>query len=427
MIKISRLNAFVFLVMFFVFVLTSKCLALFNLKITGIDYIMWFLFVALLFIINYKFLSRKLLIKQTYFWLFFILVIFCVLNYFVVDVPLKRYLQGTFFIFLFAVNFILFSNIKIERKDFFLIVDKIIFLLTAIAVLIYFERFFIEREYSGFFLRGVQTIVKDTGFAATFLNINIISCFSMFLIKRNKKYLYIAAFSFVTIALLLFLKAVVSSLIIFFLFIFIFFGRRVRRIIFFIFGGLLFLFFLILGNTFFKEVQYKQNLYFGSGSAETPRNALYIAGFRIAKDYFPFGSGQGTFGSYPVGKNYSPIYYRYGLHKLYGLGPDAVNSTKENFLFDTYWSHILGEMGFIASFFYLWLWIFPALKVHFFLWSNNMETKALSFIITLTIIVIFIESFALSIPEQLQFIMIYAGLGALAYKLLLQDTPRNTF
>lgn len=395
-------------------------MGLIGIKITGIEYIIWFLLAGLLVTLNFKLLSRKIILKQTYFSLLFILGIFCFLNYFFADTSLIKFLQGAFFTFLFAVNFILFYNIKIEKHDYLFVVKAIIVVLTAMAVLIYAERFLAERNYTSF-LRGVQTLVKDSGFASTLLNINIILCLGIFIIKRKINYLYIAIFSFITIVLMLFLKAIVASLFIFSVFVFIFFDRRVRKIILFSLAGLVLLFFIILGTTFMKEVQYKAKLYFGSGSEATPRNALYIAGFQIARDYFPFGSGQGTFGSYPVGKSYSNIYYKYGLDKRYGLGPEAIKSTKENFLFDTYWSHIIGEMGFIAAFFYLWLWCFPALKTFPFLIHSNKEIKAFAFIITMTIVTIFIESLALSIPEQLVFIMLYAGLGAIGYKILFQE------
>lgn len=419
MIRLEKLNTIIFLAMFFSFAFISKILQAFHIKITGIEYILWFCFTGVLFLVNSRNLLRTIIIKQTYFYLLFILIAFCVINFFFADVPLTRYLQGTFFTFLFAANFILFYNIKFEKKYFYFIADALILLITIIAFAAYIERIFIPGNYNLFFLRGINTIAKEASFAATFFNINIILCLVMFMIKRSKAYLYIAAFSFITIALLLFLKAILSSIIICFVFINIFYGVRFRKIFFSIFGILFLLLLMFLGKPFLKEAQYKFNLYFGSKAASAPRNALYIAGFQIAKDYFPLGSGQGTFGSYPVGKAYSKIYFDYKLNKVHGLSPDDVlKNTGSHFIFDTYWSHIIGEMGFVAAFIYLWLWLFPALKTFPHIISKNTEVKALSFFITLTTINIFIDSIAASIPEQLQFIMIYAGLGAIAYKLL---------
>ena len=418
MITISKLNAVIFVVMFCFFVFASKALSFLGIKITGIEYIVWFAIVSLLAVINFRYLSNEILVKRTYFLLLIILLSFCIANYFVSDAHIIPYLQGTFFTFLFAVNFILFYNIKIEKKSYYFMANSVIFILSAIIVVAYLERIFVEREYDSFYLRGIQTVTKDTGLACTLFNMNIILCLGMFIQKRKKRYLYIAMISFITITLLLYLKAIAASLVIIVVFALVFFDKRIRKIMLSVLSILLFALLIILGKPFLNQVKYKQNLYFGKGAEATPRIALYIAGIQMAKDYFPFGSGQGTFGSYPVGKKYSPIYYKYKLNNVYGLGPNAVKSTTENFLFDTYWSHIIGEMGFIASFFYLWLWFFPVLKTWKYMGAIQSETKAFSFIITLCIITIFIESFALSIPEQLPFIMLYAGLGAITYKLL---------
>lgn len=418
MIKIIKLNVAVFLSMFFVFVLTSKLMVIAGIKITGIEYIFWLMFVCLLFILNIHKFSGKITFKQTYFWLFLILVLFCFLNYFFVDVQLSRYLQGTFFTFLFAANFMLFYNIHFDRESFYSIINTIIFFITSIAVLIYLERLFMPGDRTFFLLRGTRTLAKDPGFAATLLNINIVLCMAMFKIKGSIKYLGIAAFSFATIVLLLFFKSVVSAAFIAGLFTYLFYRERIRKsFAYFKWVALilLLLLFIIPLKPFVNEAREKTELYFGKNWKNAPRNALYVAGFKIAKDYFPFGCGQGTFGSYPVGKSYSDIYYKYKLEKVHGIEPFSVGKIP-NFFFDTYWSHILGEMGFIATFFYLWLWFFPLIMIRKYLFSDDPETKIVSFLIAGIIITVFIESIALSIPEQLQFIMIYAGLVAIAYK-----------
>lgn len=69
------------------------------------------------------------------------------------------------------------------------------------------------------------------------------------------------------------------------------------------------------------------------------RPALYVAAFEIIKDYFPFGSGFGTFASWASGVYYSPIYYMYDLYNVYGLQPD-----KYSFVSDTYFP-VLAQFG----------------------------------------------------------------------------------
>ena len=90
------------------------------------------------------------------------------------------------------------------------------------------------------------------------------------------------------------------------------------------------------------------------------RNALYIVSGKIAIDYFPFGVGLGRYGSWMSRVYYSPVYYKYGLSNVYGLSSD-----KPDFINDTFWPMILGELGIFGLFFYIWIiiyFIFIALR-----------------------------------------------------------------
>lgn len=78
------------------------------------------------------------------------------------------------------------------------------------------------------------------------------------------------------------------------------------------------------------------------------RDALYLTGFKIAWDYFPFGAGFGTFGGWMSRVNYSPLYYKYGLRHVWGLSPEH-----GGFINDTFWPHIMAELGIIGFIFYL--------------------------------------------------------------------------
>lgn len=73
------------------------------------------------------------------------------------------------------------------------------------------------------------------------------------------------------------------------------------------------------------------------------RGYLYVTGYKIAKDLFPFGSGFGTFGSFISSKFYSPLYFEYGISDVWGLSPSM-----KSYIADTYWAMIMGENGFIG-------------------------------------------------------------------------------
>jgi hypothetical protein len=74
-----------------------------------------------------------------------------------------------------------------------------------------------------------------------------------------------------------------------------------------------------------------------------PRMALYVGSAAIARDFFPWGAGLGRFGSYMSEAQYSPLYARYGLTQVYGLGPDNPVAIS-----DTYWPMVLGETGILG-------------------------------------------------------------------------------
>ena len=82
---------------------------------------------------------------------------------------------------------------------------------------------------------------------------------------------------------------------------------------------------ILLGvSMMFMVAWEKFYFYFVTGSnselsASFARPALYQGAFLILKDYFPFGSGFGSYACYASGVYYSPIYYQYGLDVVQGL------------------------------------------------------------------------------------------------------------
>jgi len=109
--------------------------------------------------------------------------------------------------------------------------------------------------------------------------------------------------------------------------------------------------------------------FFGSLTA---RSALLSTSFRIAWDYFPFGSGLGTFGSYASRVNYSPIYYMYNIFNIHGL-----SYANPMYINDSYWAMIIGEYGFIGAI--LMFGILFLLTVNFY----RVKTGLIGFIIVI--------------------------------------------
>lgn len=99
----------------------------------------------------------------------------------------------------------------------------------------------------------------------------------------------------------------------------------------------------------------KFNAYYVEGFQEEAqamaRPATYETGMTIMfKDYIPFGSGLGSFGTAAAAKEYSPLYFKYHLNEIWGLDP-----TNPMFLADAFYP-TLAEYGIVGLFFFLWFW-----------------------------------------------------------------------
>lgn len=110
----------------------------------------------------------------------------------------------------------------------------------------------------------------------------------------------------------------------------------------------------------------KFNAYYVEGFQEDAeamaRPATYETGIKIMfKDYIPFGSGLGSFGTAAAAKEYSPLYYKYQLNTIWGLDP-----SNPMFLADAFYP-TLAEFGIVGLFFFLWFWkrrLWEANKIH---------------------------------------------------------------
>lgn len=89
------------------------------------------------------------------------------------------------------------------------------------------------------------------------------------------------------------------------------------------------------------------------------RTVLMKTSISIAQDYFPLGTGFGTFASYVSGVKYSPIYQIYGINNIYGL--EAGNAP---YVSDTFWPMILGQFGILGfiSYFIIILMLFMKIQ-----------------------------------------------------------------
>lgn len=95
-------------------------------------------------------------------------------------------------------------------------------------------------------------------------------------------------------------------------------------------------------------VGYQQIEFYFFEETDSARNVLFRTSIEIANDYFPLGTGFGTYGSYISGKEYSPVYQLYNINDVWGIQKD-----NPSFISDSFWPMILGQFGYIGAILYL--------------------------------------------------------------------------
>ncbi|MBO5613024.1 MAG: hypothetical protein J5905_00795 [Prevotella sp.] len=107
---------------------------------------------------------------------------------------------------------------------------------------------------------------------------------------------------------------------------------------------------VVLYVTWFKfEAYYVSG--FEEGAERMARPESYKVAFgQILWDYFPFGSGMGSFGCAAAADYYSPLYYKYKMDDIWGLTPD-----NPMFLADAFYP-VLAQIGAVGIFFFCVFW-----------------------------------------------------------------------
>ena len=113
------------------------------------------------------------------------------------------------------------------------------------------------------------------------------------------------------------------------------------------------------------------------------RNILMSKARLIAKEYFPLGSGFGTYGSFVSFRYYSPLYESLGMNKMYGF-------TENYYIYgmDSYYSLLIAQFGYIGLLFFVLMLLFIILE---FVNLRYFELKKYIFI-TYIIVSCFTES-----------------------------------
>lgn len=105
------------------------------------------------------------------------------------------------------------------------------------------------------------------------------------------------------------------------------------------------------------------------------RAALYYFSIDIFKEYFPFGSGFATYGTFASGQYYSHIYNDLGMDAMQGL-----TEKDPRFIADTYFPS-LAQFGVIGAILFLMFWMRLTKKSIAYFQKENIKDFAISIVI----------------------------------------------
>jgi hypothetical protein len=369
-----------------------------------------FTIVALL-VGNWFFFGKKIEIPKKYQWGLIFMGCYLFLGYFVSIAPLFNYILGIFFTFLFVFLFIIASNTDTRREVIIAIFNSLLwsfFLMSIYSIL--------QGIVTGSSLRDIPVLFRELGAFGAVMNISTIISIALYIITQKKQYIYWAVFFSVAVVMTILKKTMISNVLVWiFFFIYQANSKTKIRLIFFALIALVVGNFMI-GKELNDNIEENSEYLDKFGPEEHVRLGMYISSFNISTDYFPFGSGMGTFASLSsIAGQYSQIYYDYGINNIGMNNPEDVANGKHTLL-DTYWPHIFGELGLFGSILFLYLWFFPfKLALTQYKKTDDPFIKGVSFYILLLVITMTWEGFTLYTPEIPAFVLLHSGLSGLCY------------
>lgn len=157
---------------------------------------------------------------------------------------------------------------------------------------------------------------------------------------------------------------------------------------------------LIIIALIFFATWHKISYYFIYGNSETfdptvaesfARPVLYMTGFMILADYFPFGTGLASFATDSSNQTwaYSDVYYEYGIDRVHGLAPGL----DFNFVNDTHYPS-LAQFGIAGVILFFWFWVYAYSYLKYMIRFNPEKYKTPFIVGSLIICFILIESAA---------------------------------
>ena len=327
---------------------------------------------------------------------------------------------GSLITFLPFIFFIFAYNFHFTDEEIFRYIDWFLALVCFFSLVVVVDTLVFKTGDVDFQAGVLSSGIVRFGDFSSLCNQAIVLSLANLYRTRNRRYAVLFGFFAVVILLTNQMKAILGMMLVFA--VYIFYLTRVKRwvkITFFTVLTAAMVLMLSLSAIFMLKLEnYVDSASMEESYTKVARPALYYGAFQLAGDFFPLGSGQGTYGSVPVNMVGSRVYSDYGLDMVWGLGDDEEFS----FRMDAHWASILGEMGYLGFVVYLLLFFYPARKVKGIV-ANEEESirKYYIYIIRMGIVTLFAESIVLALPKSFSFMILYAGLAGL----ILNRKPNN--
>ncbi|MDN7244582.1 hypothetical protein [Planococcus shenhongbingii] len=269
-------------------------------------------------------------------------------------VPFSISLLGAFLVMKGLLYLFLFMNFTYSEQD---LKRYVIWAKRYVAIVLIFAvvdlllgknyRYLLNITYEDSVQRGaihsLTSLFMHPGIYGWFLVFAGIYALAAFKVKKEKYLLALAGLLFLFGMLSFRFKAMMAVLVVLAIFYILKGYKKVLTCLLPLF--LVLLFFSLFAGSFINELTSSTiNNYVTADIYDSARKALYVIAYEIGITNFPFGEGFGRYGGFISKEYYSPVYYEYGINVTYGLSPDF-----PSFITDTYWPHIVGEIGFIGA------------------------------------------------------------------------------
>lgn len=399
--------------------MSESVLGLFDISITGLRHVL--LLLCVFSLISHS--CKKSTLPKFYYIFIFLIFYIGIIGSYGRDTPFFNVLIGSIFT---LFPFILYeTSQRVQISKFELIEFFKFFVLFCLIFGLYPVLKHVPKIPEA--MRWEFGVFRELGAYATVMNIGVAASLILSVVLKEKKYFYYALFlsSFIFITILK--KNIISNLLIWYIF---FHYNKSSKIKYqkylLIILSLLFVF--AMSDAIFMNISENSDYLAESGINNHVRIGMYIISFDIAYKSIPFGSGFGSFGSLASIFNfYSPIYYEYSVDKI-GSNSEEHVMLGEHTLLDTFWPHILAELGFLGSLFYIILTFYPI--YYSFVYLNNKSLSIFKkqlaiFVMTLHLMIAW-EGLTLYHPETPVFMFFTGVLSGIILRFLKKYNDRYT-